>query len=59
MDHCFTFALCHHTKLMMNKIFHKCIFEMNGECVGDRLLNDLSIRDGLDVIDLLFQSYYL
>jgi hypothetical protein len=32
---------------------------MNGECVGDRLLNDLSIRDGLDVIDLLFQSYYL
>jgi hypothetical protein len=34
-----------------NKIFHKCIFEFNGKCVGDRLIDDLSIHYGLDVIN--------
>jgi hypothetical protein len=29
---------------------------MNGGCVGDRLIDDLSIHDGSDVIDLLLQN---
>jgi hypothetical protein len=56
MDHCLTFTPCHHTKLVKNKIFHECIFEMNGECVGDMLIDDISIHDGPDVIDIFFHN---
>ncbi len=29
------FTLRHHIKLLRIKMFHKCTFEMNGECEGD------------------------
>jgi hypothetical protein len=50
MDHCFILAMCHHTKLVKIKMLHKCIFKLNGKCVGNQSINDLSNHNGLDVV---------
>jgi hypothetical protein len=57
MDHPLILALCSHTKLLRIKMIHKCIPKLNGECVGDQLIDDwLFNHDGLDAIDLFFQN---
>jgi hypothetical protein len=56
VDHHFTRTLCCHTKLVIIKMLHKCVLELNDKCVDNQPIGYFSNHIGLDVVDLIFQS---